>query len=189
MFNQLFVFLIFALSFTTLGAQEYHSAHAIVVSNYYGDNYVLLGKMKGSNKLSTFGGRRDPGEHNPKVTCAREVEEEALSVLGDQAHVLILLQNAHQVTGFKNGHISYVLPATFFGHRIPQKFRNERFNSKNLTYCQKEMIDIVAIRVDRLREKFLKGESLLFPDNQGVLRPLRESTKGAIQAALDSGKL
>jgi hypothetical protein len=172
-----------------LAAQVYQSAHAIVVSQYDNHEYVLLGKMQGSHKLSTFGVLRDFNEKNPKITCAREVEEESLGVLGNVQSMRKLLQNAIQISGFQNGHICYLLPAKFYGYSIPSKFRQIRFNPyHDLSYSQKEMIDIVAIRIDKLKSKFAKGNPT-FPDNEGIQRSLRDSTKGALQAAIDSGHL
>ncbi len=189
MFNKLVCFALILIPFFTLMAEKYQSAHAIVISQYNHHDYVLLGKMKGTQVLSSFGGLRDPGEKDPKSTCAREVEEEALGVLGNQRQVYALLKNAPQISGFHNGHICYVLPATFFGNNIPFKFRKKRFNTHKLTHGQKEMIDIVSIRLDKLKATFLKGEPITFPDNQGIQRSLRSSTQGAIKAALDSGRI
>lgn len=170
-------------------SQSYQSAHAIIVSKYGNHNYVLLGKMKGG-RLSTFGGLRDPGENGSKATCAREIEEESLGVLGNKQTMYKLLQTAIQITGFSNGHISYLIPAKFYGNSIPSKFREIRFNRFNqLTHSQKEMVDIVAIRVDTLKNKFAQGKQITFPDNQGVQCSLRSGTEGALKVAINKGLL
>lgn len=190
MFNTLSNCAFALFTFTFLPLAAYQSAHAIVVSQYDNHQYVLLGKMQGGQTLSTFGGLRDFGENDPKATCAREVDEESLGVLGNQKSIYKLLQNAVQISGFKNGHICYLLPTTSYGHSIPSQFRQIRFNPHNhLSHSQTEMIDIVAIRVDKLKSKFAQGEPITFPDNQGVQRSLRNSTQGALKAAINSGQL
>jgi len=167
--------------------QDYKSAHAIVVSHHDNHKYVLLGKICWNQKLSTFGGLRDPGEIDPKVTCAREVDEESLGVFGSQQAVGRMLQNAKQICGFSNGHICYLLPATDYGKNISHKFRDLRFKpAKPLSYCQQEMIDIVAIRVDALKDKIAKGGPITFSDNEGVERSLCNPTEGALRAAIKS---
>lgn len=179
---------ILTFSCSSLLAQNYKSAHAIIINKIHDHEYILLGKMRGSKQLSTFGGLRDHGESDPKATCAREVEEESLGVLGNKKAIGKLLQGAIQISGFYNGHICYVVPAKFYGDGLSYKFRHIRNDIKNkLSYSQKEMIDIIAIRVDVLKSKFANGQKITFPDNEGVQCSLRNPTKAALQAAIDKG--
>jgi hypothetical protein len=156
----------------------YQSAHVITVgvdTNKKGTvtkKYVLFGLLN-SNKLSTFGGLRDPDETNPKNTAAREAEEEALGVLGNQKTIKKMLKKVHPCFDV-NGHICYVLPARNYGKDVSARFKKIRFNKDiNLPHSQKEMVDIVAVDVDIIREKILQNQPLHFEDNKGILRPIR----------------
>jgi len=160
-----------------LTLQAYQSAHVITLG-YKVDkeglekNYVLFGLMS-TGKLSTFGGLRDPDENDPKNTAAREMEEESLGILGDQKNVRQLLRGVKPLSEV-DGHICYILPKKKYGNNLSRKFKKIRFNdSVELTKSQKEMVDIVAVNVETIREKILNNESLLFEDNDGVLRPIR----------------
>jgi hypothetical protein len=182
------LFSIFGNSYT----QAYQSAHVITVSvdtNQSGKvkkKYVLFGLLH-NGKLSTFGGLRDTNETNPKVTAAREMEEEALGVLGKQYKVLKQLKNVNPCFDV-NGHICYVLPEQNYGTEISTRFKQIRFNpKKKLSKSQKEMVDIVAVDVDIIRQKVMQQEPLHFEDNEGVLRQVRVE-KPIIEAIL-SGQI
>lgn len=175
--------------------QAYQSAHVIVISHYGFDQnqqpkrYVLFGLTR-NGQLSTFGGLRDHGESNPKDTAAREAEEEALGVLGNQKMIRNSLNGVQPSSGTKSGHISYVLPGSYYGNHISKRFKEIRFDKKQkLSYSQKEMVDIVAVRIETIREQVLKGSSLKFKDNNGHLRPLRPAVEGAIKAAVKAGHI
>lgn len=189
------LFILFFTCLSTISLQAYQSASVIVISHYGFDKkkqpkkYVLFGLTK-DGLLSTFGGLPDPGEKNPKDTAAREAEEEALGVLGDQKTFRMMLRGISPCSGMNSGHLSYVLPGKFYGDDIPGKFKKIRFDKKRkLSHSQKEMVDIVAIRVETLRKKVFNGDKLLFKDNDGNMRPLRHGTDGAIQAAVKAGLL
>lgn len=173
-----------------LAAQTYKSAHAIVVSQYGNQKYILLGEMEKNYALSTFGGFRDSDETDPRDTCARELEEETLGILGNRKAIRKLIENGVQVCGFQNGHICYLLPSNYYGKNIPYNFRQIRFSpNQQFSFCQREMIDIVAIPVAELKSKFAKGGTMTFPDNDGIQRPLRNATRKALEEALDRGLL
>lgn len=178
--------------FETSSLQGYQSAHVITVgidTNKKGKitkKYVLFGLLN-NGKLSTFGGLRDEGETNPKRTAARETEEEALGVLGKQKAVMKLLKGLSPCFEV-DGHICYVLSKKNYGKDVSAKFKKIRFNKKiELSKSQKEMVDIVAVDVDKIREKVFQNEALHFEDNEGVLRPIR-FTPSLIEAVL-SGHL
>lgn len=176
---KLFAYLSFCF-FTTivsLTLQAYQSAHVITVS-YAVDKdgiekeCVLFGLMS-NGKLSTFGGLRDPDESNPKDTAAREMEEESLGILADQKKIRKMLRGVKPLSEV-DGHICYVLPKKKYGKNLSKKFKKIRFNDEiELAKSQKEMVDIVAVNVEAIREKVLANESLLFEDNDGNLRPIR----------------
>lgn len=183
-----FIFVLMVCSQQPLMA--YKSAHAIVVSLHAKEKFVLFGLMGKSKKLSTFGGLRDPGEPEPKITAAREIFEESLGVLGNQKQLLVLLSNAKMVSDPNAEHITYVLPPKFYGSHIPTKFREIRFSKNvNLPYSQREMVDIVAVRVKDLRQKMLAGGHVTFPDNEGIQRELRECAKGSLYSAIINDQL
>lgn len=177
--HKLFLFaLLCFFIFGNIYAQAYQSAHVITVgvdTNKKGKvtkKYVLLGLLN-NGKLSTFGGLRDPDETDPKVTAAREAEEEALGVLGNHKAVLKLLKNIDPCFEV-DGHICYVLPEQNYGKDVSARFKQIRFDKKiKLSKSQKEMIDIVAVDVDKIREKVFQQEPLHFEDNEGILRPVR----------------
>jgi hypothetical protein len=179
----------------TFTLQAYQSAHVIVVSHYGVDKnkqpkkYVLFGLTR-DGKLSTFGGLADRGEKNPKDTAAREAEEEALGVIGNQKAIRKRLRGLKPSSGMSSGHLSYVLPGKYFGDNLSRKFKKIRFDkNRKLSHSQKEMVDIVAVRVDKIRSKVLNGDKLIFKDNDGKMRPLRNGVQGAIKAAVRSGHL
>lgn len=187
-----FIFICLASIVGPLNLNAYQSAHVIVTSyvvNHHGvvKKYVLFGLTK-KGKLSTFGGLRDHGESNPKDTAAREAEEESLGILGNQKSVRGMLHKIKPVTGVDGDHICYVLPQKDYGKHLSKKFKKIRFNKDiKLPYCKKEMVDIVAVDVELLRQKVFQGEDLAFKDNSGVLRPLR--VKGPIVDAVKAGHL
>lgn len=195
--HKLFSFILICLACvgTPIDLQAYQSAHVIVTSyamNRHGllKKYVLFGlTYKGT--LSTFGGLRDEGENNPKDTAAREAEEEALGVLGNQKSVRSMLHKVKPVTEKNSDHICYILPQKNYGKHLSKKFKKIRFDKNiKLPNCKKEMIDIVAIDVEVLRNKIFQGEELIFKDNAGVLRPLRlAGVKPVIINAVKKGHL
>ena len=153
---------------------NYKSGHVIVIHSdtKKQKNYVLFGLTK-KGELSTFGGLRDKGESNPKNTAAREAEEEGLGVIGNQDFVRKLLWGLKPLT-HRGGHYCYILAPKDYGRHISQKFRKIRFDENiKLPYCQKEMVDIVAVKVDSLIEKVHNREKLEFKDNNGKLRSVR----------------
>lgn len=175
--------------------QAYQSAHVIMISHYGFDQnqqpkrYVLFGLTK-KGQLSTFGGLRDRGESNPKDTAAREAEEEGLGVLGNRKAIRNSLRGVQPSSGTKSGHMSYVLPGKYYGNHISQRFKEIRFDKKRkLSHSQKEMVDIVAVRVETIRQQVLKGGPLKFKDNKGNLRSLRPGVEGAIKAAVKAGHI
>lgn len=164
--------------FGTLCLQAYQSAHVITVgidtdkTGKVTKKFVLLGLLK-NGKLSTFGGLRDPQEDDPKNTAAREAEEEALGVLGNKKTIRDRLKGVNPCFEV-NGHICYVLPQKNYGQNVSARFKKIRFDpNSNLSYSQKEMVDVVAVEVDKIRKKVLEGNSLKFKDNEGILRPIR----------------
>lgn len=171
------IFLCFFSTIVPLSLQAYQSAHVITVSYDFDKNgvekkYVLLGLMN-NGKLSTFGGLRDPNETDPKDTAAREAEEESLGVLGDQIKIRKMLKGIKPLSEV-DGHICYVLPKKKYGKNLSKKFKKIRFNDEmKLTKSQKEMVDIVAVDVEVIKEKVLMNEKLIFEDNDGILRPIR----------------
>jgi hypothetical protein len=173
-----FVFLCLFLVSENIYAQDYQSAHIITVGvdvNKKGKvtkKYVFFGLLN-NGKLSTFGGLRDQGEKNPKVTAAREAEEEALGVFGNQKTIKKWLKNISPCFEV-DGHICYVLPERNYGKDVSTRFKQIRFDKKiKLSRSQKEMVDIIAVDVYKIREKVLQNEALHFEDNEGVLRPVR----------------
>lgn len=171
------LFCLFSI-FGTICLQAYQSAHVITVgfdtdkTGKVTKRYVLLGLLN-SGKLSTFGGLRDPGEKDPKNTAAREAEEEALGVLGRQKAIKSLLKGIDPCFEV-NGHICYVLPQQNYGKDVSARFKKIRFDpKKKLSHSQKEMVDVVAVEVDKIRKKVFEGSPLSFNDNEGILRPIR----------------
>ena len=160
-----------------LTLQAYQSAHVIAVSSIVDKDgikkdCVLFGLMN-NGKLSTFGGLRDQDESNPKDTAARETEEESLGILGDQEKIRKMLRGVKPLSEV-DGHICYVLPKKKYGKNLSRKFKKIRFNNEiELTKSQKEMVDIVAVNIETIREKVLMNESLIFKDNDGNLRQVR----------------
>lgn len=178
-----------------IGLEAYQSAHVIVVSHYGFDKhkqpkeYVLFGLTR-DGKLSTFGGLPDRRENNPKDTAAREAEEETLGVLGSEKTFRKMLRGLQPSSGTNSGHISYVLPGKYYGDSVSKQFKKVRFDkSRKLSHSQKEMVDIVAVRVETIRHKVLNGEKLQFKDNDGKMRYLRGGVEGAIKAAVRAGHL
>lgn len=166
----------FFVLFIPLTLQGYQSAHIIAVgqcvdTNGVKENCVFLGLMS-KGKLSTFGGFREEDELDPKQTAAREMEEEALGVLGDQKEIRNMLSQVKPLFD-ANGHICYVLFMKNIGNDVSAKFKKLRFSGAKLTKSQKEMVDIVPISAKSIREKVLRNEELLFEDNEGVQRPIR----------------
>lgn len=171
------LFCLFSI-FGTICLQAYESAHVITVAietDKKGkeiNRYVLFGLLN-NGKLSTFGGLRDPKEKDPKNTAAREAEEEALGVLGSQKAIRIML-NAISPCFEVNGHICYVLPKKNYGNKVSARFKKIRFGDETkLSHSQKEMMDIVAVEVDKIREKVINGHPLHFEDNENILRQIR----------------
>lgn len=174
---------------------NYKSAHAIVISNYgrYQDGqpkqYVLLGLTE-NGELSTFGGARDNFENDPKQTAAREVYEESIGLLGSPRDLLNKLKNCPISSGYNSGHITYVIPGEYYGDDISGRFKRIRFDkNRKLSHDQKEMIDIVPIRVDDIKNKILRNEKLIFPDNDGKMRSFRWQSEGAIKKAVRNKNL
>lgn len=155
----------------------YQSAHVITLSSMVDKDgiekdCVLFGLLS-SGKLSTFGGLRDPGEENPKDTAAREAEEESLGILGTQKKIRNQLRGIKPLSEI-DGHVCYILPKKTYCKNPSRKFKKIRFNSEiKLTKSQKEMVDIVSVSVDAIKEKVLTQEKLIFKDNDGNLRPIR----------------
>lgn len=169
--------------------QTYNSASIIPISNYGKNQYVLLGLTQ-NGKLSSFGGLPESYEKNPKDTAARELVEETLGVLGSQSTIRNTLRGLEHVSGSKSGHLTYVIPGIYYGDNIPQKFKQIRFDKNNkLSHSQKEMVDIVAVRVDLIRQMASNGKTLQFNDNDGILRSLRKATNDAIITAVKKGQL
>lgn len=172
----------------------YVSAHAIVVSEWGFDpqgkpvKYVLLG-LTDKGKLSDFGGFKDQGETNPKDTAAREIEEETLGVLGNRSQMRVLLRGKQAVNPGKPDHPHYVLYPKYYGN-VVKKFRQKRFGKHTvLNHSQKEMVDLVPVRIDELKKGFAgRGPAFAF-DNKGQKRYFRGGTEGAIRLAIRQGEL
>lgn len=174
---------------------DYASAHVIVVSNYgFDDNkipkqYVLFGLTK-KGELSSFGGQREKLEKNPKDTAAREATEESLGLLGNHQEIRKMLRGVDPVSGKQSGHPHYILPGKYYGDDVIGKFKELRFDkSKKLSFAQKEMVDLVAIRVEDIRNKVNNGEKLIFPDNNKQNCSVRDFVGDALIAAVKNGKL
>lgn len=183
----LFIFL-FSFSIEAKIQEDYKSGHVIVVhydqATY--EHYIIFGLSK-KGKLSTFGGLRDPSETHPKNTAAREAEEEALGVLGSKSMVREMLKGLKEITK-NDGHYCYILPCKDYGNALSERFTALRFNPElKLPFCKKEMVDLVTVRVETIRDKVWLNEKLEFEDNHGKLRPLR--SKHIIQNAVRNGCL
>lgn len=148
-----------------LSGVDYSSAHVLYFCEEGGREVLLMG-LTSEGKLSTFGGMRERGEEDPRETAARELEEEALGVLGLRGDVVPNLK-FYALEKSPN----YILRSKVDPHTAILAYRAKRAGS--LTAVQKEMIDIVAVDVDSLRAQIRLGLPLLFPDNQGFLRPFR----------------
>lgn len=197
MFKKLVISFVFLLPMMMVPVclQAYASAHVIVISHYGFDKnqqpkkFVVFGLTQ-KGELSTFGGLKDKGENNPKDTAAREAEEEALGVIGNTQTVRKMLRGINPSSGTNSGHLTYVLPGKYYGNNISRQFKKVRFDKKKkLSHSQKEMVDLVAVRVEEIRKKVKNGEKLVFTDNQGQLRPVRGPVGGALINAVQNGDL
>ncbi len=190
LFSFMFFFLFSCLGINNLQA-TYESGHVIVIHSDLKSKkkYVIFGLTK-KHKLSTFGGLRDHGEMNPKDTAAREAEEETLGVLGNKTTFRKMLISVSAISKKKDGHFCYVLPSKNYGDllHLSHKFKEIRFDkTKKLPYCQREIIDLVAVEVDLLRKKVFNGDKFEFRDNSGKMRSVR--VKNVLIDAIQNGYL
>lgn len=171
----------------------YHSANVLVVSNYGYDKkhqpikYVLFGLTQ-NGTLSSFGGNKEKWESNPKDTASREAVEETIGVIGSNSDIRNTLRGIQPSSGSQNGHYTYVLPGKYYGDHISARFKQIRFDPKaKLNYSQKEMVDIVPVKVEDIYNKVIKNQPLVFKDNNGNFCSLRDPN--AVIKAINGGYL
>jgi len=189
-----FIYPLFAISFAlaplqSIEARKYESAHIIPLSRFRGHTYVILGLTK-KGELDDFGGFRNSGETDPKVTAAREAEEETLGVLGSKTTLRKRLTGPIYVVDMNRGHPHYILPARDYGP-IVSKFNKRRYGKTKLSPCQKEMVELMAIRIEKVREgvKYYNGRILKLKGPNGKLYPVRRGTSGSLIRAVKRGYL
>ncbi|NGX58053.1 MAG: hypothetical protein K940chlam3_00954 [Chlamydiae bacterium] len=180
---------VFFAALQAVEAVKYESAHVIPVSVFQGKTYVIFGVTQ-KGVLDDFGGLRDIGETDPKMTAARETEEEALGVLGSKECVRKRLSGPVNEVAKDRGHPHYILPAKDYGP-IFKKFNNRRFGSQKLSHYQMEMVELVAIEIDEVRKgvRLYDGRVLKVRAPNGKLYSVRRGAGGAIVSAVKKGFL
>lgn len=89
----------------------------------------------------------------------------------------------------KPDHPHYVLSPKYYGN-VVKKFRQKRFGKNTLlNHSQKEMVDLVPVRIDELKKGFPAKALLLPMITKGKNATSEVGTEGATRLAIRQGEL
>ena len=152
-------------------------------SQYNGSDYYYFGVTSGKKEITTFCGRKNPGEKNRKC-AAREFMEESLGAITSEDKIKKILKVLKNVTRIENRavkQVTYITPLKIKGN--PMAIFNKKRNAPGLKAHQKEIKEIVAIKVSdlisqvRANNRIYKGHAF------------RGDAWGTLQLALKNNQL
>ncbi len=136
----------------------------------YGTAFVLLGQerysktFKDSKTWADFGGgKKRQDKFHPSWTAARECEEETIGLIGSYKKLLNQLKDykqskTYRINNTQDDYVMYLAPVDY-QHTLPQRFKQKRFQDKNLTSDQKEKVDLAWTSVRTIMKTLEKAES------------------------------
>lgn len=154
-------------------SQTFYKNAAVLPTGFHGGERKYVFAIERNGEASTFGGRKDKTDSGPMMTAARETDEEALKIFGDQHAVKKVLLNyknngAKRIHNVPLNNVTYIAPLSIPNHPI-QTFHDRRISllqAGKLPAWKDEIHSIIVVSESELRKqldrnhRFLQGHQV-----------------------------